>query len=266
MFDKVMNFRPKKRLGQNFLIDNNVQRKIINACEINSRDTILEIGAGRGELTKLIAERSRRVSVLELDPHLCAILKRNLADSPWIKIHNKDILSFNIRRNFKAASRIKVIGNLPYYITTPIIVHLLKFCDKITDIFITVQREFARRMVAPCGVPDYSAFSCFLQYYTEPRMLFVIKRTCFRPQPKVDSVLLRLAVRDKFNLDAGTRRRLFKVIRLGFQQRRKTLRNAIAGVVSSKRLNKYFNQYNIDRNIRGEALSLTDFINLINVK
>lgn len=266
-----MCYRPRKHLGQNFLIDRNIQRKIINACEISPQDTVLEIGAGRGELTKLIAQKTDRVFALELDPHLCSILKGNLVDFPGgrarrggVKIINQDILDFNISRYFRDTSKIKVIGNLPYYITTPIIVHLLESRDRIKNIFITVQREFARRMVSSCGNSDWSAFSCFLQYYTAPKSLFLIKRTCFRPQPEVDSTLVKLALRDKLSLDSRREKRLFKVIRLSFQQRRKTLKNALSRVISSKRLNQYFNQYNIDKNIRGEELSLQDFINLVN--
>lgn len=259
-------FRPKKYLGQNFLIDPNIQRKIIEACEITSQDTVLEIGAGRGELTRLIAQQTDKIFALELDKHLCPILKNNLADFTKVKIINQDILKFNISRCFKDTPKIKVIGNLPYNITTPIIVHLLKFRDKIGDIFITVQKEFGQRMVASCGNSDWGAFSCFLQYYTEPKKLFLIKKTCFRPQPKVDSVLIKLGSKQSLALDNKREKRLFKIIRLSFQQRRKTLRNALSDVIASGRLNQYFIQYNIDRNIRGEELSLQDFINLVNTQ
>lgn len=260
-----MQFRPKKYLGQNFLIDENIQRKIIKAAQIEPPDTVLEIGAGRGELTKLIVQQTRKMFALEIDSYLCSILTHNLIDFPQIKVINQSILNFNIPGYFKNISKIRVIGNLPYNITTPIIVHLLKFRDKIEDIFITVQKEFAQRMVASKGTSDWGAFSYFVQYYTEPKILFIIKKTCFRPQPKVDSALIKLIIKEKLPLDIKRERRLFKVIRLNFQQRRKTLRNALSGAISSKRLNRYFNQYNIDKNIRGEKLSLQDFINLINV-
>jgi 16S rRNA (adenine1518-N6/adenine1519-N6)-dimethyltransferase len=193
------------------------------------------------------------------------MLKSNLAGFPWVKIINQDILNFDISRCFKDTPQIKVIGNLPYSITTPIITHLLKFHDKIESIFITVQKEFAKRMVAVKGTADWSAFSCFLQYYSEPKMLFLIKKTCFRPQPKVDSAFVRLRPRQGLPLDNKRERKLFRTIRRSFQQRRKTLKNALAGLISAKRLKQYFCQYNIDRNIRGEELSLQDFINLINV-
>jgi 16S rRNA (adenine1518-N6/adenine1519-N6)-dimethyltransferase len=258
-------FRPRKRLGQNFLIDKNIQRKIIQACQITPEDVVLEIGAGRGELTRSIAQVTQRLSALEIDPYLYAMLKSNLAGFSRVKLIKQDILDFNISRYFKDSAKIKVIGNLPYSITTPIIAHLLKFHDKIKFIFITVQKEFARRMTAIAGTSDWSALSCFLQYHSEPRILFLIKKTCFLPQPKVDSAFVRLRLREEFPLDNKRERQLFKIIRLSFQQRRKTLRNALTGAISNQRLNRYFNQYNIDRNIRGEQLSLRDFINLVNV-
>jgi 16S rRNA (adenine1518-N6/adenine1519-N6)-dimethyltransferase len=260
-----MRFRPKKYRGQNFLIDKNIQQKIIKACEITPQDTVLEIGAGRGELTRLIAQKSSKVFALEVDLCLCQILKHNLVDYPHTKIINQNILQFNISNYFKNVSKIKVIGNLPYNITTPIIVHLLKFRTKIGDIFITVQKEPAQRMVASKGNSNWSAFSCFLQYHTEPRILFLIKKTCFWPQPKIDSALVKLSPKKRPPLKIEREKLLFRIIRSGFQQRRKTLRNALRGVVCSKGLNQYFNQYSIDKNIRGEELSLQDFINLTNV-
>ena len=260
-----MRFRPKKYLGQNFLIDKNIQTKIIKVAQIQPQDTVLEIGAGRGELTQLIVQQTQRIIALELDSYLCSILRNNLIDFPRLEIINQSILEFNISRYFKNIPKIRVIGNLPYNITTPIIVHLLRFRDKIKDILITVQKEFAQRMVASKGTCDWGAFSCFVQYYTEPQILFIIKKTCFLPQPKVDSALMKLSIRQNFPLGNREEKQLFRIIRLNFQQRRKTLKNALSGVISSERLNRYFNQYNIDKNIRGEQLSLQDFINLINV-
>jgi len=260
-----MDFRPKKYLGQNFLVDKNIQKKIIRACQLTALESVLEIGAGRGELTRLIAEHTDKLIALEIDPYLCSLLGRTLKDSNGFRILNQDILRFSISDAFNN-TKIKVIGNLPYNITTPIIVHLLKSRDKIKEIFITVQKEFAQRMVASPGSPDWSAFSIFLQYHSKPKILFFIKKTCFRPQPKVDSALVKLSIKDTFPLNSRRERYLFKIIRLSFQQRRKTLRNSLSGRISAERLNRYFNKYNIDKNIRAERLSLDDFINLINLK
>ena len=268
--DKGRCFRPKKYRGQNFLIDNNLQRKIVGACGLTPQDTVLEIGAGRGELTRLIARQAKRVFAVEQDAYLCSLLKHNLKSIEGnagrrVRIINQDILRFNILRRFKDIAEIKVIGNLPYNITTPIIAHLLKFYDKIGEIFITIQKEFAFRAVAAPGSVDWSAFSCFLQYHTQPAILFFIKKTCFWPRPEVDSALVRLAVRERLALEGRKQKELFKIIRFSFQQRRKTLRNALRGLVTDVRLERYFDQFGISRDIRGERLCLQDFINLVNM-
>ena len=168
-----MEFHPKKRFGQNFLVDKNIQNKIIKAAGIKSQDVILEIGPGRGELTSLLAPLARKIIAVEIDSNLCAILKTNLGQfSGKVDIVNEDFLSFNISRCLRAANKIKVLSNLPYYITTPIIVRLFKFGRKIETIFITAQKEFAQRMVAVSGTSEWSAFSCFLQYHAEAKILF----------------------------------------------------------------------------------------------
>ena len=256
--------KPKKSLGQNFLFDKNIQRKICAACDLESSDIVLEIGAGRGELTRLIAEKVAKIYALEIDVSLCQILKDNVSGYSNIEIINQDILRFNLRRYFKNGG-IKVIGNIPYYITTPIIERLLDFRDRIDIIFLTVQKEFAKRMTAKPGSKDYGSFSCFVKYYTEPKILFPIKRTSFFPSPKVDSSLLKLQIRPNSCLKPKEERLLFRIIRAAFNKRRKTLRNSLEGVISEDKLEEFFNRYSIDKNIRPEGLSLKDFVNLANI-
>jgi 16S rRNA (adenine1518-N6/adenine1519-N6)-dimethyltransferase len=261
-----MYVKPKKSLGQNFLIDKNIQNKIVNACNLESADTVLEIGAGRGELTQLIANVVHRVHALEVDHYLCSILKDNLKKNKNVNVINRDILKFNLNRYFaKSKNKIKVIGNLPYYITTPIIEHLLEYRDKIGTIFITVQREFAQRMSAHAGSKEYGSFSCFLQYYSEAKKLFVIRNTCFRPIPKVDSTLLRLDIRKEPPVKIKNEEILFKIIRAAFNKRRKTLRNSLKEVIPPRNLEKFFQKFGIDVNIRPESLTLEDFANLSNI-
>lgn len=255
-------FYPKKKLGQNFLIDKNIQRKIICVCELKPQDTVLEIGAGRGELTSLIADNVAKVYAAEIDPQLCNILKGHLKKYKNVKIINQDILKFNLRRYLGKSQKIKVIGNIPYYIATPIIEHLLKYRDKIDSIFITVQKEFAKRLIAQSGSKDYSSLSCFVQYYTKPKFLFLIKKTCFRPQPLIDSCFLRLEIREGSVVKVKNERLFFKIIRAAFNQRRKTLRNSLKSVISRQKLDSFFKRYNIDQNIRPEDLTLNDFANL----
>jgi 16S rRNA (adenine1518-N6/adenine1519-N6)-dimethyltransferase len=261
-----MHIKPKKGLGQNFLIDKNIQRKIIAACQFKSSNTVLEIGAGRGELTRLLADTVGRLFALEIDPFLSKILQDDFKGYPNIKIINGDILKFNLRRYFsKLKNKIKIIGNIPYYITTPIIEHLLKSRDKIDTIFLTVQKEFAKRITATSSSGDYSSFSCFLQYYTNPQILFSINKTCFRPMPKVDSSFLRLEIRQKAAVITKNEKLFFQIIRSAFNKRRKTLRNSLRDRVSPEKLDKFFIKYGINRNIRPENLTLQDFANLTNI-
>jgi 16S rRNA (adenine1518-N6/adenine1519-N6)-dimethyltransferase len=261
-----MHIKPKKRLGQHFLIDKNIQHKIINACNFNPSDIVLEIGAGRGELTRLIAGQVKYLYALEIDENLCRLLKDNLQNHANVKIISEDILKFNFKSFLKkAGNKIKIVGNIPYYIATPIIRQLLKYKEKIGDIFITVQKEFAQRMVALPGSKLYGSLSCFVQYYTQAKIIFLIKRTSFLPAPKVDSCLLGLEIRPEYPLNPKEERRFFKITRTAFNQRRKTLRNSLRGVISKQKLEAFFRQYSIGPNTRPEELSLKDFINLTNL-
>lgn len=268
-----MYVKPKKKLGQNFLIDKNIQRKIIEACELKPSDNVLEIGAGRGELTRLIADKVDKVYALEIDPYLCEILKDNLKAYSNVTIINQDILRFNFKRYFRKLKNeinpalvrkggVKVIGNIPYYIATPIIEYLLQVRDKIDTIFITVQKEFARRVTATAGSKDYGSLSCYIQYYIKPKAVFYIKRTCFLPQPKIDSCLLRLDIKQKTILTKKQEKLLFRIIRAAFNKRRKTLKNSLKGVIPQQKLTTFFRKYNIDPNIRPERLALQEFKNL----
>ncbi len=261
-----MHIKPKKRLGQNFLVDRNIQEKIIAACGFMPSDIVLEIGSGRGELSGLIAQKVKRIYALEVDTHLTEFLRDKFKTCPDIKIINQDILRFNLQRHFKdTKEKIKVVGNIPYYISSPIIEHLIKFKGKIADIFITVQKEFARRVVACPHTKEYGAFSCFVQYYLEPKIIFNIKKTCFFPSPKVDSSFIRLKVRTYPIVKPKDEHLFFKIIRTAFNYRRKILTNSLTGVVSTDKLERFFTKFKIDPKVRPEALSLQDFTNLTNI-
>lgn len=255
----------KKSLGQNFLVDKNIQRKIIAACDFKPSDIVLEIGAGRGELTGLIASKVALVYPLELDPVLSKILKAKLAAHANIQIIKGDILKFNLRSSFlNLKDKIKVVGNIPYYISSPILEHLLKFRDKIEAIFITVQKEFAARVCALPGSKVYAALSCFVQYYLEPKAVFNIKKASFFPAPKVDSTFLRFKVRERPLVRVEDEKLFFRIIRQAFNYRRKTLRNSLKNIVSTEKLEDFFAKYGIDSNTRPEKFSLQDFANLTN--
>lgn len=261
-----MHIKPKKKLGQNFLVDKNIQRKIIACLELKPSDIVLEIGAGNGELTGLIARTTGKIYALEIDGHLCQTLKNGSKGYSNIEIINQDILRLDFKRYFsRIKKRIKVVGNIPYYISSPIIEYLIKFRKKIDSVFITVQKEFAIRMAAVCGSKLYGAFSCFVQYYFEPQILLNIKKTCFFPMPKVDSCLVKLKIRAERPVEPKDEKLFFKIVRTAFNYRRKTLRNSLRDTVSKQKLERFFSQYGIDSNTRPEKLSLEDFANLSNV-
>ncbi|MBU0503146.1 MAG: 16S rRNA (adenine(1518)-N(6)/adenine(1519)-N(6))-dimethyltransferase RsmA [Candidatus Omnitrophota bacterium] len=256
-------FRPKKRFGQNFLVDQNIRRKIIASCAFSSSDIVLEIGAGKGEMTGLVAEKTASVYALEIDRDLYPQLKENLKNLSNVRLFNQDILKFDFQKHFGSAkSKIKAFGNIPYYITTPIIEYLLENRSKVDVVFLTVQKEFARRIVSLEGSKDYGSLSCFIQYFTCPKIVFMIKRSCFRPMPKVDSCLIRLDIRATPAVNVKNEEKLFTIIRAAFNQRRKTLRNSLENLATQDNLNIFFAEHNIDPNIRPQDLSLDSFASL----
>lgn len=260
-----MRVKPKKRLGQNFLIDKNIQKKIIKGLELRSSETVLEIGSGRGEFSAPIADRIKKVYAVEIDPDLYGALEENIKDYPNVVVIKKDILKLRLEKYFSnVKGKLKVFGNIPYYISTPIIEKLLGFRKKINTIYITVQKEFAKRIVAQPGSKIYGSLSCFVQYYTEPKIIFEIKKGSFYPMPKVDSCFLKLTIRKKTHLSKDKEKILFRIIRAAFNQRRKALRNSLKRVFPKEKLESYLQNYSIDKNTRPEDLTYQDFTNLIN--
>ncbi|MFA5156381.1 MAG: 16S rRNA (adenine(1518)-N(6)/adenine(1519)-N(6))-dimethyltransferase RsmA [Candidatus Omnitrophota bacterium] len=260
------NPRPKKRLGQNFLIDKNIRVKIAAACDLSASDTVLEIGAGKGEITGLLAAKAGLVYALEIDPSLCEILKAGLSELHNIEILKADVLKFDLNGFFKKLSgKVKVVGNIPYYITTPIIERLIEHRDKISSAFIMVQKEFALRAASVPGSKSFGSLSCFIQYYTSPKILFPISKSCFYPAPKIDSSFLQLEMRGEPAVKVNDEELFLKIIHSGFGQRRKTLRNSLKGIIPQQKLEAFFEKYGIDKNIRPERMSLPDFANLANL-
>ncbi len=260
--------KPKKSLGQNFLIDKNIQKKIIRACDLVSDDIILEIGAGGGDLTVQLALAAKKVYALEIDQRLYPALVKNLECFTNCEIIKGDILKFEISRFLQlsqVSEKIKIVGNIPYYISSPIIEHLIRYRRNIETIFITVQKEFGRRVTAIPGSKDYGSFSCFTQYYLKPKIIFEIKKNSFWPAPKVDSSFLSLKVRESPEVAVNDEESFFKLIRKAFNQRRKTLRNSLEGFMAQDRLEEFFDTNGIDKNVRPEELSLAQFANLSNL-
>ena len=171
--------KPKKSLGQNFLVDKNIQEKIIQSGNLKKSDVVLEIGPGRGELTSLLLERVKKVIAVEIDSSLCAILRDKFSGYQNFELINQDILKFVIRDFIKNDKKLKVIANLPYYISTPIITHLFEHREVIKEIYLTLQKELASRLTTGPGSKEYGSISCFIQFYSDAQILFPIKNTSF---------------------------------------------------------------------------------------
>lgn len=249
--------KPRKSLGQNFLTDKNIITKIISACGLQKNDAILEIGSGPGQLTAEICPKVKSVLAVELDCNLCEKLENNLKFSN-LRIICQDILELDFKT---IKSKVKVIGNLPYYISTPIIGHLLAHQEKIEAIYISLQKELGERLVASPGGKEYGAFTCFVQYHTQPKILFKISKGCFKPQPKVESVFMELKIREKPAVEVNEEL-FFKIIHSAFNQRRKTISNALRGLFSKADLMAILEKAQINPHDRAERLSLSDFARL----
>lgn len=261
-----MQIKPKKSLGQNFLTDKNMQQKIIRSCNLTQEDIVLEIGCGRGDFTVYLAQQARKVYALEIDQRLYPDLENNLKNYNNCKILKADILKFDLGellRSEKIEQKIKVIGNIPYYISSPIIEYLINQRFKISEVYITVQKEFARRVSANPGTKDFGSFSCFVQYYAQAKSILEICRQCFHPVPKVDSALLALKFRDQPPVEVLNEDAFFKLIRQAFSQRRKTLKNSLSGLADQESLKKFFIQQGVSPQIRPEDLSLEQFASLL---
>lgn len=269
---KKYQFMFQKKFGQNFLIDSYVLDKIIKASDVNKDDFVLEIGPGIGTMTQYLAENSREVLAVEIDKNLIPILNETLSNYDNVTILNKDILKVDIkeiadeRNNGKP---IKVIANLPYYITTPIIMGLFESNVPIENITVMVQKEVAERMQAKAGTKDYGALSLAVQYYSEPYIVANVPPNCFMPRPNVGSAVIRLSKHKNKIINVNNEKFMFKVIRASFNQRRKTLLNSLS---NSRELNLEKDQIltalkrlNIDINIRGEKLTLEEFAELSNI-
>jgi 16S rRNA (adenine1518-N6/adenine1519-N6)-dimethyltransferase len=257
--------KPKKSLGQNFLQDPNIRRKIVATCGFTSQDIVLEIGPGQAAMTSLIAPHVKKLIAVEVDRALSSELTVQFQDNPSVTIVSADILKYDLSQISLAQShKIKVFGNIPYYITSPIIEHLFAYRDKISVIYLTVQKEFGQRIVAQPGSEHYGSFSCFVQYYTIPTIEFTIKRTCFFPAPNVDSCFLKLEMRTRPPVSVVDEDLFFKIIRASFQKRRKTMRNCLKDIIPDEKLGSIFAACGIDPMIRGEELGIPEFAKIAN--
>lgn len=263
---KKNNFVLKKSLGQNFLTDIFVLEQIINSAQVSENDCVLEIGAGIGSLTQLLAENSKKVIAVEIDTKLIPILKDNLKDYDNIEILNADILKLDIAKLIvekNNGKQIKVVANLPYYITTPIIMGLLEQKLAIESITVMIQKEVAERMQALPSTKDYGALSLAVQYYSKPEIVAEVSAECFVPKPNVNSAVICLKILSQPTTKVKDELLLFKLIKIAFSQRRKTLANCLNNSneinITKENISNMLEKLGLDKSIRGEALSLEQF-------
>ena len=262
---KSFGLHASKRLGQNFLVDGAVVKDIVAAAEIVAGDRVLEIGPGIGTLTQGLLEAGAHVTAVELDKKLPAVLAETLASYEHLCVVPGDILKTDIRALMENQP-FKVAANLPYYITTPILLALLEQRLPITHIVTMVQKEVAERMIAAPGSKIYGALSVAVQYHTEPRIVRDVAPRSFIPAPEVASAVIACRKREKPPVEVEDERMFFRVVRAAFGQRRKTLANALLGVGASKTaVRRALEEAGIDAQRRGETLRLAEFAHLANV-
>lgn len=271
---KRYNFKFSKSLGQNFLIDRNILNKILDGANINKDDYVLEVGPGIGTLTVELAKKADRVVAVEVDDKLIPILDDTLRDYDNVHVVNDDILDIDLYKlitNYFGGNLFKIVANLPYYITTPIIMKFLESNFPYTDIVVMVQREVAERMVAHPGTKDYGALTVAVRYYTEPSIIVNVPAGVFMPPPKVDSAVVKLTRREDTLLADQEAKLFFQIVKGAFSKRRKTLLNALSSypfeenIGSKAEIKEMLKESGIEPDRRGETLSVDEFAHLTSV-
>ena len=263
-------FRLSKSLGQNFLTDKNIIDEIIESAQIGPEDLVMEIGPGIGVITMEAAEKAKKVIAVEIDKNLTPILKETLKDYDNVEIINKDILKTDVNGLIDGCKEkfagVKILGNLPYYITTPIIMKLLEDGVKADSITIMMQKEVADRIKALPGTKAYGALSVAVQYYCTAEAVVNVPKEVFMPQPKVDSTVLRLCIRKEKPVILEDRDMFFRCVKAGFGQRRKTLLNSLMGIdnITKDIVRDALEKAGIDPSRRAETLNLEEFAKLSN--
>ena len=268
---KKYNFNFQKRFGQNFLIDSNILEKIVSAAQVTKEDCVLEIGPGIGTMTQYLAESAREVIAVEIDKSLIPILADTLSPYDNVTVINEDILKVDIRKLVEEKNQgkpIKVVANLPYYITTPIIMGLFESHVPLKSITIMIQKEVADRMQVGPGTKDYGALSLAVQYYAKPEVVAYVSPDCFIPKPNVGSAVIRLDRYEEPPVQVKDEEFMFKIIRAAFNQRRKTLANGLGNApdlpITRAQAAEALEELGFSASIRGEALTLEEFALLSN--
>lgn len=266
------NFTFQKKFGQNFLIDEHVLNKIVAAAEITQGDYVIEIGPGIGTLTQYLCESAGKVTAIEIDKELIPILHETLAPYENVNVIHGDVMKTDIKELIEKEAegrKVKVVANLPYYITTPIIMGLLEKRLPIASITVMIQKEVAERMQCGPGTKDYGALSLAVQYYADAYIAANVPQNCFMPRPKVGSAVIRLTLFDNPPVKVTNEKLMFSLIRASFNQRRKTMVNAVANyeglTISKETIAKALEEAGLSATIRGEALNLEQFANLSDI-
>lgn len=266
---KKHNFKFTKSLGQNFLIDDEIIDRIIEGARVGKGDKIIEVGPGIGTLTRELAQRADKLMAVEIDRNLIPILSETLAEYDKVTIVNEDIMKADINKLIEEnlnGGPVKLVANLPYYITTPIIMRFLEENVNVTDIVIMVQKEVAERINATPGSKTFGALSVAVQYYCDTEIIAKVPRHLFVPQPNVDSIVIGLRVRPEKKYNVDNEEMFFKTVKSAFGQRRKTLLNSLTsmGVLEKDLVRAVLAEAKIDEKRRGETLSLDEFAHLSN--
>lgn len=255
--------RAQKRFGQNFLTDAHVLDQILEAAEIGKEDFVLEIGPGIGTLTQYLADAAGEVCAVEIDKNLLPVLQETLREWPNVTVINEDILKLDLKAVLPGEKKGKVCANLPYYITTPVLMKLLESRLPLASVTVMVQKEVALRMTASPGTKDYGALTLAVAYYTKAELVCQVPPHCFIPRPQVGSAIVHMRIREKPAISVTDEEKLFSLIRTGFGQRRKTLVNTILNSTdfscSREKVEDSLKKLGLDERIRGEALNLEQF-------
>jgi 16S rRNA (adenine1518-N6/adenine1519-N6)-dimethyltransferase len=268
---KDYGIRPRKRLGQSFLEDKNVINMIILAADIHDQDIVVEIGAGLGIMTEILASQALKVIAIDVDPRMTAILRERLQDQPRVEIMENDVLTCDIStlQNDDKASKLKVIGNIPYNISTPILFHLLAFRRHISAMVLMFQKEVVDRIVASPGTKEYGIPSVLISMFAVPSREMNVPASCFYPQPKVASSVIKIVTREKPLCDLADEQFFSKIVKIAFAMRRKTILNNLRAAdlpfSSDKEIEILLNRAGIEGRRRGETLSPEEFGRLSNV-
>jgi 16S rRNA (adenine1518-N6/adenine1519-N6)-dimethyltransferase len=259
---------PKKRLGQHFLVDRSILEKVIGTAQVGEEDVVLEVGPGLGEMTLALAHRVKRVIAVEIDPRLVAILEKKMEDYPNVQVVRSDILRLDFNHFFKKGEeRIKVVANLPFQISTPLLFHFIELREFISTLTLMLQREVAQRMVAASGRKEYGPLSIFIQMFSEISIRFFIKPSAFFPPPKVESAVVYMSWKERPLIGKNDEAWFKKVVKACFGYRRKTLSNALkhSELTLPESIELEMEEIGIDPQRRPETLTIQEFINLAKI-